>query len=237
MNLLSSKKGAIAKGREEDAKLLDTPVVKTIKGYDDLLEAKRSTANSVKIAIGLCVFFGLVMIGVIVSVHISTIDAVKVVDRNGSVIPSELGKQENLLQSFVETHCANTVYYLNTFDRITIKENQSRALFLVNADDANRIFNQFTAQNNYADALTRGVVYTTKFDKLLGIDISKEPYRVRFQSIMTVADNDQPPVRFLVISEGEITNFSAQYPENQVGLYFKKYMQEFKKLEEDGQKR
>lgn len=233
MSLLSSKKGAIQKGKEEDAKLLDTSQVKTIRGYDDLLEAKRSTANSVKIAIGLCVFFGLVMIGIVVSVHTSTVNSVKVVDQNGTILPSSLGNQENLLTSFVETHCANTVYYLNTFDRLTIKENQARALFLINADDANRIFNQFTSQSFYADALTRGVVFTTRYDKLIGVDVSKEPYRVRFQSIMTVSDNDQPPVRYLVISEGEITNFSAQYPENQVGLYFKSYAQEFKKLEEN----
>lgn len=233
MSLLSPKKGAIAQGKKEDAERFHTPVAKTIRGYDDLLEAKRSTSNTIKIAIGLCVFFGLVMIGVIVSIHVSTVNAVKVVDQNGNVLPSTLGTQENLLTSFVETHCANTVYYLNTFDRLTIKENQARALFLVNADDANRIFNQFTAQNFYADALTRGVVFTTKYDKLIGLDVTKEPYRVRFQSIMTVADNDQQPVRFLVISEGEISNFSAQYPENQVGLYFKNYSQEFKKLEED----
>lgn len=233
MNLFSSKKGAIAKGQEEDAKRYDTPIAKTIRGYDDLLEAKRSTSNTLKIAIGLCVFFGIAMIIAIVSVHISTVNAVKVVDNNGNILHSSLGKQEDLLTSFVETHCANTVYYLNTFDRLTIKENQSRALFLLNADDANRIFNQFNTQNFYADALTRGVIFTTKYDKLIGIDVSKEPYRVRFQSIMTVVDNDQPPVRFLVISEGELSNFSAQYPENQVGLYFKKYNQEFKKLEED----
>lgn len=226
-------KGAIAKGQEEDAKLLDTPTAKAIKGYDDLLEAKRSTSNSIKLAIGLCVFFGIVMIFVVVSMHISTVNSVKVVDVNGNLLPTELGERENLLTSYVESHCANTIYYLNSFDRMTIKENQARALFLVNADDANRIFNQFSSQNNYADALTRGVVYSTKYDKLLGIDISKEPYRVRFQSIMTVRDNEQEPERFLVISEGEISNFTAQYPENHVGLYFRKYNQEFKKLQED----
>lgn len=176
------------------------------------------------------------MIGTVVSVHVSTVNSVKVVDVNGNVLPSRLDEQTGLLTAYVETHSANAVHYLNSFDRLTIKENQARALFLVNAEDANRIFNQFKAQNNYADALTRGVVIKTEYDKLLGIDVSKEPYKVRFQSIMTVYDNEQEPQRFLVISEGEVTNFTAQYPENKVGLYFRKYRQEFKKLEADEQK-
>ncbi|WP_262249726.1 hypothetical protein [Parapedobacter soli] len=207
--------------------------VNTIKGYDDLLVAKRSSALMMKVVVGFCVFVVVAVLFWAFSVHVSTVDKLKVIDRAGNVIPADLSTREKQLRAFVETHCSNTTYYLNSFDRLTIKENQSRALFLVNSNDANRIFSQFNTQNSYGDALTRGVVFETTYDKLLDLDITQEPYKVRFQSIMTIYDNNNKPERYLVLSEGTLVNHTAQYPENQVGLYFRTYRQEFKKLESD----
>lgn len=206
---------------------------KTIQGYDDLLVAKRSSALMMKIVVGFSVFVVVAILFWAFSVHVSTVDKVKVIDRVGNVIQSDLSTREKQLQSLIETHCSNTIYYLNSFDRLTIKENQARALFLVNSTDANRVFSQFNTQNSYGDALTRGVVFETTYDKLLNLDMAEEPYNVRFQSVMTIYDNNNTPARYLVISEGTLVNHTAQYPENQVGLYFKSYRQEFKKLESD----
>lgn len=206
---------------------------KTLKAYDDLLIAKKNNAAVSKLIVFGCVAIVVAILVWAFLVHISTIDQIKVVDQTGNVIHSELRKSEQLLKTLIENHSANTVYYLNSFDRLTIKENQSRALFLVNSRDANRVFSQFNTQNSYGDALTRGVVYETTYDRLLNVDITKEPYKVRFQSIMTIYDNDKSPQRYLVLSEGLVAHHTAQYPENQAGLYYRSYRQEFKKLESD----
>jgi hypothetical protein len=166
---------------------------------------------------------------------ISSMDKIKVVDRSGGYLKTDLIRKEKLFQSLIQNQCANAVYYVNSFDRITIKENQAKALFLINSESCNRIFATYKDNKAYTDALNRGVIYTAVFDKVEKISGTEEPYSVVFSAILTIQDNDRPISRFLLKCEGDIIEYTPQFPETTSGYYFKNYTQTYEKLENDGQ--
>ena len=165
---------------------------------------------------------------------ISTIaDKIKVIDSHGQYLKTSLESKEKLFKSLVTNHCANTTYYLNSFDRVTIKENQAKALFLVSKSDALRVFSKYKNNNAYAACLDRGLQYRTEFEKLENISEDQEPYLVKFSSILSIHENEKPVIKIRIHSEGELITHSAQYPENINGFYFKTYNQQYEKIEND----
>lgn len=204
-----------------------------IKGFDDLSEAKRRSSLAVKLMFCLAV---IIVIGSLVLLYTVTINSqnnVRIVDKAGNYLPSTLTNKDKLFQVLLKNHCANTAYFANSFDRLTIKENQARTVFLCNRTDAMRIFANFNTRGAYADALNRGVIYRTQFLHLDEFSGDREPYHVRFTSLLQIVDNDRPTAEFEIGSEGEIITHTPQYPENTSGLYFIKYSQTFQKRVKD----
>lgn len=150
---------------------------------------------------------------------------------SGQIMKVSPGYNDKLFRVMIETHCANTAYYCNSFDRISITEYQARALFLVTKPDAYRVFARYKEQRGYADAIDRGLTYKTEFQKIESLQADTEPYRVRFTSLLQIYDGDQPVRSFIIESEGEIRRQTPQYPENTTGLFFTKYVQTYKPQE------
>lgn len=62
-----------------------------------------------------------------------------VVNEGGEFVHFKAMQTDKLFESLLKSHCYYTAYYLNSFDRLTIEENQARGLFLVNKSEANTI--------------------------------------------------------------------------------------------------
>jgi len=107
-------------------------------------------------------------------------------------------------------------------------------MFLINADDCSRLFATYKDNKGYTDALNRGVIYTAVFEKIESISGTEEPYHVVFSAILTIQDNDRPITRFKLKCEGDIIEYTPQFPETTSGYYFKKYSQSYEKSESDG---
>ena len=155
------------------------------------------------------------------------------VDRGGTYLKTSTEREEKLFESLVQSHCANSVYYANSFNRLTIKENQAKAVFLMNQNDALRIFSRYKDSKAYGDALDRNVNYTAVFDQIESISKDNEPYHVVFYSTLTIIDDDGATLRFKIRSEGDLIKYTPQFPENTSGFYFKNYVQSYEKLKND----
>ncbi len=204
-----------------------------LKNFDDLAIAKKNGRT----IMSLIVFFSLVVISFVLiwtyAIVANAGDKIKVVDSNGQYLKTTLEKKEKLFKSLIQNHCANTVMYANSFDRMTVKENQIKALFLMNKTDAYRIFAKYKDDHAYNSSLDRGVVYKTEFEKIEEISGTEEPYHVRFSSILTIADNDKPVKKVQILSDGDIISYTPQYPENVSGFYFKSYNQTYERITTD----
>lgn len=204
-----------------------------LKNFDDLATAKKNGYNYLL----LITFFSFAVIVAILiwtaSIQINMIGNVKVVNPNGAYLNTTTEREEKLFESLVQNHCANAVYYANSFNRLTIKENQAKAVFLMNQNDAARIFSKYKDSKAYGDALDRNVTYTAVFDKIESISKENEPFHVVFYSTLTINDDDRPPVKFKIRSEGDLIKYTPQFPENTSGFYFKNYVQSYEKLKND----
>lgn len=149
-----------------------------------------------------------------------------VVNEGGEYVQVRSENQDKLYESLLISHCANTVYYLNSFDRLNITQNQARALFLVNKKDANTIFAKYQSDRAYGDALDLGVIYKTKFEKILSVSVSGDEYTVEYTSVMDII-NGKETKRFQIISKGVAVRTTPQYPENTSGFFFRQYSQEY----------
>lgn len=204
-----------------------------LKNFDDLAIAKKNGYNYLL----LVTFFSFAVIVAILiwtaSIQVNTIGNVKVVNQNGAYLNTTTEREEKLFESLVQNHCANAVYYANSFNRLTIRENQAKTVFLMNQNDALRIFSRYKDNKAYGDALDRNVTYTAVFDKMESVSKENEPYHVVFYSTLTINDDDRPPLKFKIRSEGDLIKYTPQFPENTSGFYFKNYVQSYEKLKND----
>lgn len=202
-----------------------------LENFDDLAIEKKNGRT----IMSLIVFFSLLVIAFVLiwtyAIVSNAGDKIKVVDNNGQYLKTTLEKKEKLFKSLIQNHCANTVYYANSFDRMTVKENQAKTLFLLNSADAYRIFAKYKDNHAYNASLDRGVIYKTELEKIDEISGTQEPFHVRFTSVLTIADNDRPTTKVRILSEGDIVSYTPQYPENVSGFYFKNYNQTYQREE------
>jgi hypothetical protein len=203
-----------------------------IKKYNSLQEGKKRTMT-------ISMIYAISSVVIIIScfiwmyaVSISTVDKLKVIDKTGNYVNTSTVRKEKLLKSLIESHCANTVYYANSFDRLTIKENQAKTLFLMNQKDAKKIFETYLKNNNYNDAIQRSYDFETTIIKIKELDTTEEPYKVSFISEFKISQGEKIQ-KYYIISEGEIVSHTPQYPENPNGFFFKSYSQEFKSLDNE----
>jgi hypothetical protein len=207
-----------------------------LKNFDDLVIAKKNGYNYLLLTV---LFSFAVIVAVLIwatNIQKNAIGNIKVIDKSGVYLKTSTEREEKLFESLVQNHCSNAVYYINSFNRLTIKENQARAIFLMNQNDALRIFSRYKDNNAYGDALDRNVTYTAVFDQIESISKETEPYHVVFYSTLTISDDDRPAVKFRIRSEGDLIKYTPQYPENTSGLYFKNYVQSYEKLSTDESK-
>lgn len=155
-----------------------------------------------------------------------------VVNEGGEFVHFKAMQTDKLYESLLKSHCYYTSYYLNSFDRLTIEENQARGLFLVNKGDANTIFAKYQADRAYGDALELGVVYNCEYEKITEVRVQGNEYNVQFTSVLSIISNTGTK-RFRIISEGTAIRTTPQYPENVTGFFFKTYRQTYMPYEKE----
>lgn len=159
----------------------------------------------------------------------NAINKILVVNEGGEFVRFRAVRQDLLYESLLKSHCASTTYYLNSFDRLSLQENQARALFLVDKGEANAVFAKYQADRAYGDALELGVIYKTEFESLTDMSVSGEEYHVRFTSILSIVNGSEIK-KVRIISEGTAIRTTPRYPENVSGFFFRTYNQQYENL-------
>lgn len=206
-----------------------------LEKFREMDKAKRQQAGIVRIAL----LFALVVVLATLfwgwKVSNDAYNKIVVVERSGEYLKTTSEEREKLFISLVKSTCAQLTTYANSFDRATIEENQARALFLCEKEAISQVFALYKSEKSYFEALERGVVYKTELEKVSFIG-EKEPYKVKFTSILSIYDGSRES-RFRIFSEGGLTKVTPVYPNNTTGLFFSYYEQVIRNVEkgEDGQ--
>ena len=111
-----------------------------LKDFSKYAEARKNYTLRTKlvfifcsVAIAMVLFFSYRVVN-------NAMNKIIVVNEGGEFVHFKAMQTDKLFESLLKSHCYYTAYYLNSFDRLTIEENQARGLFLVNKSEANTIF-------------------------------------------------------------------------------------------------
>lgn len=151
-----------------------------------------------------------------------------VVSTGGQFLPTETMELDQLYKTLLAAHCYSVSYYVNSFNVNNIKNNQSRAAFLVNQAELNAIYGKYKYDQAYSDAINKGVVYQCEFNQMENIRSidNGSMYEVVFTSILSIVDNIGMK-KFQILSKGTAIRVTPRFPENPTGFYFKNYTQEY----------
>tara|TARA_B100001146_G_C15967074_1_gene342444 strand:- start:93 stop:572 length:480 start_codon:yes stop_codon:yes gene_type:complete len=151
-----------------------------------------------------------------------------VIDQNGNQYQTQFLNRDNVLETALTKFCEDVTYFGNSFERATLKSNQARTKFILDERSSNRLWSFYKKNNHYYDAIQRGFSYKGKFIKMLNIDTSQLPYKVRFLGEVEIYEGSVLSKKLQFIAEGKITERAAQYPESYFGWYMTDYLQNFK---------
>jgi len=201
-----------------------------LKGYDDYVEGKRTGKTAMILITVVCVFVVFATLLFSFSLQVKAVDTVKVIDSSGRKIQSETKRENEVLTSSIQAHLSNAFYYLNTFDQNTIKENQARALFLVDKVSANRVFNSYNSRGCYNDAIRNSYIYTANYKKLLKLDGENEPFVVELEGELIITDGDRIK-KTRIIGRGKVRYTTPSFPNNPQGFILYDYLQDYQEVD------
>jgi hypothetical protein len=204
---------------------------KIIEQFDRLTKAKKQNVLLSKSVL----FFSLAVVICVLlwalKVQSNALNKVVVIERSGEYLKTNAESSEKLFTALVKTTCSHLVHYANSFDRLSINENQAKANFYCNKDDLAPVFLMYRQENAYHEAVERGVIYKCELEDVHFIG-DTHPYEVQFTSILSIFDMGRV-VKFRIVSEGNLTKTNPQFPENVTGFFFSRYMQSIKLIQEE----
>jgi|SRR5665647_395293 len=203
---------------------------KILAEFDHLSKAKKQSSTNAKAAL---IFAFIVVVLVLIwgySISVTALNKVVIVERSGEYLKTSTESNEDLFNALVQNTCAQTTIYTNSFDRLTLKRNQSKAAFYANTKDLNVIFAKYFSDKAYGDALQNGVVYKCEFEKITKLSSANSPFRVSFTSILNIYPENGNIVRFRIISDGELIKTTPQFPENVTGFFFNSLTQRVERM-------
>lgn len=198
-----------------------------LRGFDDLALAKKSSAFTGRAILLFSLATNIVILLFAYRMVTKATSMILVVDQTGQKLNTSAGFQEKLTRSQLEAHCAAVAYYANSFERLTITENQLRTRFLVDKEDASRVFAKYKEERAYSDAIDRNLTYKTELLKVTDVLPVQDYLQVRFTALLQIIDGDRPVKKFVIYAEGAARRCTPQYPENPAGFYFSKYSQQW----------
>lgn len=202
---------------------------------DELSQAKKRSAIGIKLIAILCIAIVILTMVFAFACVNSAMDKVIVIDRSGEYVKTKVEDNSKLFVSLISNQCALTAYYANSFDKLSINENQAWAAFLAPSDDLRRIYAKYNQERAYGDVIDRGIIYKCEFKEMKALEGTSEPYHVCFTSILSIIDGINIK-KILITSQGTIIRHTPKYPENVTGFYFSSYTQNYELVQQEEEK-
>ena len=155
-----------------------------------------------------------------------------VIDKTSNHIPYEILTKKEVMKKHIKQHCIFTSYYLNSFDRATLKSNQAKSLFFIDKNSAYRVFDTYITNKSYAEALNNGYAFKNEFIEIQELNISEKPYSVTFLSKTVINNGYQNISEINILTKGIISTITPT-DDNLVGWYFSDLEQQYKRINYD----
>ena len=205
------------------------------KGFNESVGAKKTNRFAMILVTVFCGVITLSALFLYLLSNISIADKVKVFDNTGKEVPTELMYRTDLINAGIQRHVFNGMYYLNSVDRQNLETNRTKALFLVDRQDAFSIYERWKKQKAYNDILKNGHVYKILDVKVTHVDESKrEPFRFKSEATLLIQDGTRQEY-WLIEAQGAITYTTPSFPNNEWGMNISDYSQDYQKVELDGE--
>lgn len=207
-------------------------ITSILKDFARLAEARKKQTLATKLVFMFCsliiamvLFFSFTLVN-------NAMNKILVVNEGGEFLQFKAMDNDILYSNLLKAHCYYTSYYMNSFDRQSIEQNQARVMFLVNKTDANTIFAKYQADRAYGDALELGVSYRCEFEKMDEIHVRGDEYDVAFTSVLTIHSHTGTK-KIRIRCTGTAIRTTPKFPENVSGFFFKIYNQTYSQYEKE----
>lgn len=200
-----------------------------VRDFSSLGEAKKRSSLYVKAISLLCAAIVALVLFFMNLTFRQITDKILVVNTGGEFLQLKSMETDKLYQALLNAHCNAVAYYVNSFDRMSITNNQAQAVFLVEKSELNAIWNKYLNDRAYADAADRGIIYKCAFERLQRVERQDDGYNVVFTSVLSIYDSGRVK-RIRIYSRGDAIRTTPAYPENVTGFFFRNYTQEYELL-------
>lgn len=201
-----------------------------INGFDNYAKAKKQNVLALKLSL---IFAGVVVVCVLFwgfTVFKTALNQVLVIERSGEYVKFSADNNERLFQTLIKSTCEKVTHYANSFDRISLRENQAKAAFYANKEMLQRIFIKYQSDASYHDALENGTQYVCDLEEVQEIKGDNTPFEVSFTSMLSVYYNNNVN-RYRIYSSGKLIKTTIQYPDNVTGFTFSELTQRVEKIQ------
>lgn len=201
-------------------------ITNLLKDFSRLADARKKQTMTTKLAFLFCSLTIAMVLFFCYNAVNNAMNKILVVNAGGEYLSFEAQENDVLYENLLKSHCYYTSYYINSFDRQTIKQNQARAMFLVNKPDANTIFAKYQSDRAYGDALELGTSYRCEFEHMNYIRVRGDEYDVSFDSVLNIYSSTGTK-KIRITSSGTVIRTTPQFPNNVTGFFFKTYTQTY----------
>ena len=217
---MSEKKKEPKRNLGKDAKDIMTK-------FNALADAKYKQSMTTRLLVLFCSIVIVVAFFFSYRLQAEAMNKIIVVDSAGEMKKIKAESEDNVYKALLYTHCEQAGYYANSFDQLSMQENQRKAKYLIAQDDLERVFATYNSQKAYHDCINRGVVYKYTFkDIITAKNVGGNEYRVQFYGILEIKDAGS--VRAVrVISDGVASRVEPRWPNNVTGYKLRNYTQTY----------
>lgn len=206
-------------------------ITSILKDFSKLADARKKQTMTTRLAFVFCSLTIAMVLYFCYNAMNNAMNKILVVNTGGEYLQFQATQNDELYENLLKSHCYYTSYYINSFDRQSIEQNQARAMFLVNKVDANTIFAKYNADRAYGDALELGVSYRCEFENINSIVSRGDEYDVSFDSVLTIYSHTGTK-KILITSTGTVIRTKPNFPNNVTGFFFSNYNQDYRMYEE-----
>lgn len=198
-------------------------IEKTYKSITQREQSVQKTLRIILVVFGLCF---VAFLGFTYKIYTKSYHSNLVVDTQGNFLPYQIANRKRVMEYHIKLTCINASYYLNSFDRATLKSNQAKTLFYMEKNNAFRIFTTYKKQGFYDDVLANGYAHANTDVVIDSLQLDQEPFFVRFYSTTTIYDGGKKVGSLAIKSQGNISTIQPT-SDNMIGWYFNDFKQEY----------
>lgn len=193
--------------------------------FDELFKQKKISSQLVRTALYTSCIIVVASLFFCAFMYRNAYSSIAVIDMNGEFLQVKIADKMAMQTATLKQTCANCAYYLNSFDNNGYEANYNAGLNYCQIEYANKITDVYKAEGFYKEALQRGVIFTTRLNRIIEIKAMNDgTATAKFNAVMEKKEGNFSSY-FLIECEGTLKQVTPEYPNNVTGWRFTAYTQ------------